>query len=169
MGTIIPLAEIGTDPERANAWTRLAADSANRTVRSLTGLRRTPMGKPDQPGYIALQLDGVWLRGPYLHNGSVPTLRALLEPPERRPAVFYRGYDVLDRVHGGFVSRRCATDTAEVPEDAQPDDLQWGCMPNDRGWRYNTAERGNGNGGHVYGTELSGADKRAVVEYIKTL
>ena len=27
-----------------------------------------------------MPLDGLWLRAPYLHNGSVPTLRDLLEP-----------------------------------------------------------------------------------------
>ena len=31
-------------------------------------------------GYANMPLDGVWLRAPYLHNGSVPTLRALLFP-----------------------------------------------------------------------------------------
>ena len=46
-------------------------------------------------GYANMPLDGLWLRAPYLHNGSVPTLRALLFP-EERPAVFYRGYDVYD-------------------------------------------------------------------------
>ena len=55
-------------------------------------------------GYANQPLDGIWLRGPYLHNGSVPTLRDLLEPPERRPAVFYRGYDVFDQAKVGFVS-----------------------------------------------------------------
>ena len=41
-----------------------------------------------------MPLDGIWLRAPYLHNGSVPTLRDLLRPPDERPVVFYRGYDV---------------------------------------------------------------------------
>ena len=31
-------------------------------------------------GYANMPLDGIWLRAPYLHNGSVPTLRDLLEP-----------------------------------------------------------------------------------------
>jgi mono/diheme cytochrome c family protein len=157
LGTVIPLAEIGTDPERANAWTRQAADSANRTVRHRFGISRTPMTKPDA-GYIALQLDGVWLRGPYLHNGSVPTVRALLDPEERRPKTFYRGYDVLDRQNLGFVSRRCAGDQAEAT----------GCMPSDRGWLYDVTARGNGNQGHRYGTDLSGDLKTALVEYLKT-
>lgn len=169
LGTVIPLTEIGTDPERALAWTRQAADSANRTVRKLFNIRRTPMGKTDPPGYVALQLDGLWLRGPYLHNGAVPTVRALLDPPARRPRVFYRGYDVLDRWNLGFISQRCAGEDPELPAAPDPATTEWGCMPNDRGWRYDTAERGNGNGGHVYGTDLSDALKAALVEYLKTM
>jgi hypothetical protein len=115
------------------------------------------MAKPD-PGYVALQLDGVWLRGPYLHNGSVPTVRALLEPEEQRPKVFYRGYDVLDPRNGGFVSQRCAGGQSDTA----------GCMPEDRGWAYDVTERGNGNRGHRYGTALSGELKTALVEYLKT-
>jgi len=164
LGTVIPLAEIGTDAHRANAWTREAADSANRIVRNRMGIARTPMGKPPA-GYVALQLDGLWLRAPYLHNGSVPTLRALLEPEERRPQVFYRGYDVLDRVNVGFITRRCeGADTASTSVE-----FQWGCMPPDRGWRYDTSERGNGNGGHRHGTDLPDDLKLALIEYLKTL
>jgi hypothetical protein len=167
LGTVIPLAEIGTDPERVNSWTKQAADSANRTVRHRFGIHRTPMGKP-APGYVALQLDGIWLRAPYLHNGSVPTLRALLEPENRRPRSFYRGYDVLDRWNVGFVARRCAGDDAEMPAGRESVEFQWGCMPKDRGWLYHAAERGNGNQGHRYGVQLSDEQKRALVEYLKT-
>jgi len=166
LGTVIPLAEVGTDPERVNSWTREAADSANRTVRHRFGIHRTPMAKPEA-GYVALQLDGIWLRGPYLHNGSVPTLRALLEPEQRRPKTFYRGYDVLDRWNVGFVSRRCAGEDAELPAKPDSSATQWGCMPNDRGWLYNTAERGNSNRGHLYGVDLSDDLKRALVEFLK--
>ncbi len=167
MGTVIPLEEVGTDPERARAWTLEAADSANRAVRAGAGLGRTPMGKPEIEGYVAVGLTGLWLRGPYLHNGSVPTVRALLEPPSRRPVSFHRGYDVLDRTHLGFVSTRCAG-AAESP--VTPDDgLRAGCMPDHVGWRYDTTERGNGNGGHLWGTELDADAKRALVEYLKTL
>jgi mono/diheme cytochrome c family protein len=168
LGTVIPLAEIGTDAERVNAWTKEAADSANRIVRNRLGIERTPMAKPE-PGYIALQLEGVWLRAPYLHNGSVPTLRALLEPEDRRPKSFYRGYDVLDRYNVGFISRRCDGDEAMLPPTNESVDFQWGCMPNQKGWRFDTAERGNSNRGHVYGVGLSGELKDALVEYLKTL
>ena len=47
-------------------------------------------------GYANAPLDGIWLRAPYLHNGSVPTLRDLLNPAKDRPTQFYRGYDVYD-------------------------------------------------------------------------
>jgi hypothetical protein len=168
LGTVIPLAEIGTDPERVTAWTKEAADSANRAVRNTLGIQRTPMVKP-APGYVALQLEGVWLRGPYLHNGSVPTLRALLDPAERRPTEFYRGYDVLDRVNGGFVSRRCATTDAPDPSKAPAQGTQWGCMPAHEGWLFRTSERGNSNRGHLFGTGLADSEKTALVEYLKTL
>ena len=55
-------------------------------------------------GYANLPLDGLWLRAPYLHNGSVPTVRDLLNPAANRPPVFYRGYDVIDQRRLGFVS-----------------------------------------------------------------
>lgn len=169
LGTVIPLDEIGTDPERSLAWTREAADSANRAVADGAGVQRTPMAKPEPQGYIALDLGGVWLRGPYLHNGSVPTLRALLEAPEDRPDAFYRGWDVLDRVHGGFVSTRCEEGQEPGPDGAPDTGLQWGCMPAHEGWLLDTAERGNGNGGHLYGLDLPAAGKAALVEYLKTL
>ena len=55
-------------------------------------------------GYANMPLDGIWLRAPYLHNGSVPSLRDLLEPAANRPPSFYRGNDVYDPVKVGFVS-----------------------------------------------------------------
>jgi hypothetical protein len=146
VGTVVPIEEIGTDPYRLNSYTEafvanqyaLFPDSPYRFTR----FRKTY-------GYANHPLDGVWARAPYLHNGSVPTLRDLLEPPERRPAVFYRGYDVYDRANVGFVSN--------VPAE------------NGRRYtRYDTTVPGNSNAGHVYGTTLSDAEKRAIVEYMKT-
>jgi hypothetical protein len=100
-------------------------------------------------GYAAMPLDGIWLRAPYLHNGSVPTLRALLEPSEQRPAVFWRGYDVYDYANAGFVSS--GADAEKV------------------GFRFDTAAKGNGRAGHLYGTGLPPKDKENLLEYLKTL
>jgi hypothetical protein len=99
-----------------------------------------------------LPLDGLWLRAPYLHNGSVPTLRDLLEPSAKRPGKFYRGDDVYDAVNVGFV---CNV--------AQRGDTRY--------FLYDTTVPGNGNQGHEgkeYGTELPAADKQALIEFLKT-
>ena len=100
-------------------------------------------------GYQSPPLDGVWMRAPYLHNGSVPTLRDLLAPVPARPKTFYRGYDVYDPANVGFVT--AGFDTKRL------------------GWLHDTTERGNGNEGHLYGTTLSPAEKNSLLEYLKTL
>ncbi len=55
---------------------------------------------PETQGYVAPPLDGLWARAPYLHNGSVTTLRHLLAPSLRgRAKTFVRGaisYDTKD-------------------------------------------------------------------------
>ena len=99
-----------------------------------------------------MPLDGLWLRAPYLHNGSVPSLRDLLEPAANRPPAFYRGNDVYDPVKLGFVSDQPEANGKKL-------------------FRLDTAVPGNGNGGHegkAYGTELSAGEKTALVEFLKT-
>lgn len=146
-GTAIPLSEIGTDPEHVLAWRQHDADRMNTVIRVLGAEHADVEGA--QGGYVAKPLIGVWLLGPYLHNGSVPTLWDLLSPPQQRPARFNSGYDVVDLDHVGFIS---TGDAAEA-----------------YGYRFDTHVRGNGNGGHTYGTDLGDADKRALIEFLKTL
>lgn len=146
-GTVIPLEEVGTDRHRLDMWTAGSAkaynDYANDEDWDFNGFVKTN-------GYVAVPLDGVWIRAPYLHNGSVPTLRDLLEPVEQRPRVFYRGYDVYDPVDVGFVS--------DVEQEAGRPFT-----------RFDTAVEANGNQGHLYGTDLSAEEKQALLEYLKTL
>ena len=97
---MVPAKEIGTDLERLQSFTPELAVKLN-TLGTGRPWKFTHFRKTD--GYAAIPLDGVWLRAPYLHNGSVPTLRHLLEPTERRPAVFWRGYDLYDYTNAGFV------------------------------------------------------------------
>lgn len=169
MGTVIPMNEINTDPSRAESWTREAADLANEKVVNELGMERTPMSKPYN-GYVALQLDGLWLRGPYLHNGSVPTVRALLEPPQCRLQSFYRGYDLLDQKNMGFAALRCDGDgnpIYDLPEGCEVKPVATGCVPELKGWWYDTSEAGNSASGHSWGTELADREKDALVEYLK--
>jgi hypothetical protein len=53
------------------------------------------------PGYHAKPLTGIWARAPYLHNGSVPTLRHLLVPGTR-PTKFVLGSLDYDEQNVGF-------------------------------------------------------------------
>ena len=153
---VIPVAEIGTDPERMYSWSKEAAAEANRRVRQM-GINRPPMVETQNPfGYVSPPLDGIWLRAPYLHNGSVPTLRDLLKPPAERPVTFHRGYDMFDPVNVGF---------AEPPKQPVGPDGQL----KDRFFLFDTRQRGNGNGGHTYGVDLSEEEKDRLIEYMKTL
>lgn len=183
MGTVIPIAEVGTDRERMDAWTLAAAEAANAKVASF-GIERDGMEKHE--GYVAVPLEGLWLRGPYLHNGSVPTVGDLLAPPAERPAAFWRGHDLLDPAGFGFASKLCP-----LPESEAAPAAGYGacasrfaapgepCIPAfvaaggrlavPDAWCLDTGERGNGNGGHEFGTALPAADKEALIEYLKTL
>lgn len=145
-GTLVDIAEIGTDRNRLDSWTQQGAEAANK-VRTQLGVNYADMVKTN--GYIAAPLKGLWLRAPYLHNGSVPTLRDLLEPPDKRPKVFYRAYDLYDPKNVGFIS--------QGPEAERV------------GFRHDTRRRANGSEGHLYGTKLSPAEKNALIEYLKTL
>jgi len=147
-GTRLALTEIGTDKNRNDSWNKSAAISANSTVKKM-GIDRRGLVEEDISGYIAAFLDGIWLRAPYLHNGSVPTLRDLLEPADKRPKLFYRGYDVYDAANVGFVSQ--GDEAARI------------------GTRYDVTQKGNGNQGHEFGTKLSPDEKNALIEYLKTL
>ena len=131
-GQVIPIEEIGTDRHRLDTWTAASAEAFNAFTRGrpwqFTNFRKTN-------GMAASLLDGIWLRAPYLHNGSVPSLADLLLPTPRRATRFFRGYDVFDPVRVGFVS--------SGPEAEQA------------GFEYDVMQPGNGNAGHEYGVALS--------------
>jgi hypothetical protein len=93
VGKVTPIEEIRTDRHRLDSYSyELAVNQS--TLYAGYPWRFSHFRKTF--GYANMPLDGVWLRAPYLHNGSVPTLRDLLEPAAKRPVLFYRGYDVYD-------------------------------------------------------------------------
>jgi mono/diheme cytochrome c family protein len=144
-GQFTQIAQLGTDPERLNSFTPELARRMN-TIGAGYPWAFSHFRKTD--GYANMPLDGIWLRAPYLHNGSVPTMRDLLRPPDQRPRVFYRGYNVYDYANMGFVS-------------SGPDAER-------SGFRFDTTVRGNGNGGHAYGTNLSEQEIQNLLEFLKT-
>jgi hypothetical protein len=103
--------------------------------------------QPPYGPYAARPLYGIWAAAPYLHNGSIPTLYHLLLPPEQRPQTFALGAREYDPMKLGFV-----VDTACKQEDCVVD----------------TTRTGNGNGGHLWGTDMSESDRMALLEYLKT-
>ncbi|GAB4194943.1 MAG: hypothetical protein Tsb002_26980 [Wenzhouxiangellaceae bacterium] len=166
--TLTPIAEVGTDPNRAlnfaklqhdgKSYAELLAELGNTVVSvSLAKHNMDPadmagIEHSDAPGwritnaYHARTLVGIWASAPYLHNGSVPTLRDLLEPAASRPTQFLVGRE-LDPVKVGI-------DSARQPDSA---------------WTFNIDEEGNSNQGHEYGIDLSNPDKEDLIEYLKTL
>jgi mono/diheme cytochrome c family protein len=95
-------------------------------------------------------LQGIWATAPYLHNGSVPTLADLLNPPAQRPKSFRIGPE-YDPVKVGLAAQQTAFDYTLTTT---------GC--DDR-------SSGTSNCGHEFGTTLNAAQKAALLEYLKTL
>ncbi|MGC1276221.1 MAG: hypothetical protein WBC44_21160 [Planctomycetaceae bacterium] len=110
--TVVALSAIGTDGNRLAMWNPPPDDPPHPAERynafadgydwDLKRFRKTD-------GYVATPLTAIWLRAPYLHNGSVPTLWDLLHPslppPEAEALVDTIGdaalgrNDVADRLH----------------------------------------------------------------------
>jgi len=149
IGKVTPNADLKADPGRLNSYTEAFRQRQLHELFAGTKYQFKEFKKTD--GYANMPLDALWLRGPYLHNGSVPTLRALLDAPDARPKAFVRGGDVIDGKNGGFVSPMCDPDKPQPKQHC-----------------YDTGIPGNRNGGHVYGTALSAAEKDDLVAYLLT-
>lgn len=150
VGKVTPLAQVGTDRGRLDSYTPALMVNQGMLYAGYPEYRFRHFRKTF--GYANAPLDGLWLRAPYLHNGSVPTLWDLLQPASRRPRAFFRGDDLYDPVRLGFVSQVASEGGRAY-------------------FRYDTGVPGNGNAGHegrAYGTELAEADKWALIEYLKT-
>jgi len=165
--TYVTAEEIGTDPGRVRQFGTLRAGgktyaellnelgarlmAAGFQEHHVTAEEVHAMERASEPvwrttgAYHARSLRGIWASPPYLHNGSVPTLWHLLQPPEQRPDSFPVGRE-LDPEHVGL-------DLARQPEGT---------------WVFHTRYGGNSNAGHLFGTDLSDPLKRALVEYLKT-
>lgn len=184
----VPIAHVGTDPaEAADMMNRRVAipvslgiltedfglalrDLVKSTVnywydnqkQPISAAQRQQMSgnRPDgiqaQLAYKVRPLTGIWATPPYLHNGSVPNIYALLSPVSERPKKFYLGNREYDPVNVGYR-------TEPFPE----------------GFEFDTSIRGNYNTGHefsdnakeagVIGGTLTPEQRRALIEYLKTL
>jgi mono/diheme cytochrome c family protein len=158
---VIPLKEIGTDPRRFEGLAKAWGEYYNK---SWFGKEKVPGAKmplvKDTDGYQAPPLDGIWATAPYFHNGSVPTVYSVLNS-KARPKIFTRsfktGMDEYDAANLGW-----KVQVLQRGPDA-------GMPAFERRKVYDTTQPGRGNGGHTFGDDLTDDERRAVIEYLKTL
>lgn len=137
----------------ANAWYD-KNNTSSEDRQKMNGYRPDKIQAPLK--YKARPLNGVWATPPYLHNGSVPTIYALLSLAKDRPSTFYLGSREYDPRDLGYAWKE------NIPNSSP----------------FDTSIRGNSNKGHefsnekgkgVIGPELTDPERRALIEFIKTL
>jgi mono/diheme cytochrome c family protein len=159
---VVPLDEIGTDPNRYHGVSPALAGHYNRGwfAREQQGWLVDDYPARATAGYQAPPLDGIWATAPYFHNGSAPTVYDVLNS-KGRPKVFTRSYrtgrEDYDAGKLGWVVRVLE----QGPDPKAP--------AYERRRVYDTTQPGRSNGGHTYGDHLSDAERKAVIEYLKTL
>lgn len=148
---MISLEKVGTDPYLSKAYT----DSLYKEF--IDWYDDSWFAKSDNPGelvieegYVAPPLDGIWATAPYLHNGSVPTVEALLNS-KIRPDVWERSFRSDDY---NFKSLGWNYTVPENPSSSNA---------------YDTSIPAYGNEGHYFGDDLEDAERKALLEYLKTL
>jgi mono/diheme cytochrome c family protein len=155
---LIPLDVIGTDEAIAN----MGVSHAPTFVDWYNGMfygAITPAEPNDPfPGYMPPPLDGIWATAPYLHNGSVPTVELMLNS-KARPK-YWKRVDLdpsnFDEDALGFPWEEVPYSQADAPDD-------------EKKFIYDTTYWSQSSGGHTFGDALSNAERRAVIEYLKTL
>ena len=101
-------------------------------------------------GYLAPPLDGIWATAPYLHNGSIPNLTALLSS-EKRPSYWRKNpnnndYD-FDQV--GILT---SIETSKTDK-----------------FTFDVSIPGYSNQGHYFSDFMTDLEKEMILEYLKTL
>ena len=152
---LVPLADVGTDALLAEGETQFSGPYLEWFRASFWGeVSRFEPGV----GYVAPPLDGIWATAPYLHNGSVPTLAALLDSSQR-PRYWTRTFDSKDYDPATLGWKFTKLDHGQADE---PTALA-------RVKIYDTTLTGYTNTGHTFGDDLGDDERRAVLEYLKTL
>jgi hypothetical protein len=148
---VVPVDEVGTDPLRATVF----GDTEAAWINASWFGEAHPVEATG--GYLAPPLTGVWASAPYLHNGSVPDLAALLDP-DSRPVAWTRtgwGFEDYDPERVGW-----------RVEGAEP-----GTAPDSWAHRQvvDTTRDGLSAAGHRFGAELSEGERAALLAFLVTL
>ncbi|WP_108873441.1 hypothetical protein [Roseibium album] len=160
---VIPLSEIGTDPERVmfrHYGEMPDALHAYFPKEHPFAFARDEVHPQPQDadnlairGYVAGPVDGAFLRAPFLHNASILTLAELINLEPRR-AQFYRGWNTYDTDRAGFASPSA--------KDSR------------RYFLFETSAPGNSNAGHNYPWAIDDPERDPaalsdLLAYLKTL
>jgi len=147
---LVHLDKVGTDPALAEGAAETYHGQADAYNQGWFGQGPHAAKMVPEPGYVAPPLDGVWATAPYLHNGSVPNLEALLDST-RRPTYWKRSFKAddydLEKVGWRFQEEKAAGDKTI----------------------YDTTLPGHSARGHTFGDTLEPEERTAVIEYLKTL
>jgi uncharacterized protein (DUF2235 family) len=183
--TQVPLEMIGTDPNEARNFAARTADSgplgmgivsaregllaiSNKIIdQAYADLKLTPEQRKEWNGFRENELlaplvykarphNGIWATPPYLHNGSVPSLYALLSPVSERPKVFYLGRKEYDPVKLGL-----STEPLKGAKEFRTDKAG----NSNAGHEFNDGPLGNG----LIGRKLSEEERMEIIEYLKTI
>jgi hypothetical protein len=147
-------ADVGTDPLRL---TGLSQQFKERYASSWLG-RYGSGGVVTSPvQYVAPPLNGIWASAPYFHNGSVPTLAHVLNSPSRPTVWRVPDYDAYDTNRLGLR----VDEYSEIPVSET--------TPSQRRRYISTKDPGLSNAGHTFGDSLTDAQRRALLEFLKTL
>ena len=157
---LVPLELVETDPALAEAvHGQTGAAYIDWFNRSYYGRESTAA---PGPGYVAPPLDGIWVTAPFLHNGSVPSVRMVLDSGTRPTRWHHLATDASERESYDVenLGWRHVADEAIVTEGE-------GAVAPER--IYDTEREAHSNRGHRFGDHLSEAERDAVIEYLKTL
>ncbi len=186
---LIPLSELDTDPMQAQSMAERKVQSPEylginetsfglalqtvvmKTVTYWYDQQHTPLDRRQEMNgnrgdhvqapmaYRARPLDGIWATPPFLHNGSVPNLYTLLSPVSERAKTF-KIFSLGSR-------------------EFDPQNVGFDPTPLEGGFQLDTTIPGNRNTGHefnhgpigkgVIGRYLEPEERRALIEYLKTL
>lgn len=146
---LIPINKIGTDSLMVKYYSNYP-EFAEWFNNSWFARFSSPAYIRPQPGYVAPPLNGVWVSAPYFHNGSVPTVEAVLNS-KIRPRYWKRSF-------------------SKEKYDYRSLGWEYKTLSSPGGKRtYNTDIPGYGNYGHYFGDRLTDSERKDLIEYLKTL
>ena len=154
---LVAIEEVGTDRVRLDSLSAADRRALNDSWFGHLGADAADLRDREEPrGYVPPPLDGIWATAPYFHNGSVPTLWHVLHPSER-PVVWRRTPTGYDDARVGLEFE----EAAELPAAR--------LRPSERRTYFDTRKPGKSAAGHDFADALAEDEKRAVLEYLKTL